>query len=145
MVKLDERSARIAAKWWADRLRSGAKLDNADPSQAGGMAFIMGKILQNKMAQKRTLEQVQVFEDSLFEELRDQKTFTTHVAGVDYHPTGVFLRAAEKAGIKLGGSCLPWKTHMYYIDGVVKVSYGYGAPIESIEAEVSEPGKESVR
>lgn len=137
-VGLPEEAARIAAKWWADRLREGAKLDHGPRSLEDTFAIGLGTYLQRRSARGRTPEQIQAFEDALFKELMEKKLFPiTYVTGIDYHPTGIFLRAAEKAGIKLGGGCLPWKTHMYYIDGEVKVSYGYGAPIESIQAGVS--------
>lgn len=122
--------AKVAAKWWADRLRDGAKLDNADPSQAGGMAFMMGKMLQSKMAQKRSLEQVQLFEDILYRKLLDYDEFWI---GIDYNPWGIFIESAEEAGFELSMSCLPWKTNMYFErSGEVKVSYGYGGDIKTI-------------
>ncbi len=134
MTVLDEKNARLAAKWWADRLRGGAKLDNADPSPTGGMTLLMGKMLQGKAAAGRTEEQIQRFEDALCEELKTHKIMgSQYIVGVDYHPQPIFERAAETAGIKLSGACLPWKTHMYIIDGEIQVSYGYGAPMKKIE------------
>jgi len=133
--KLNDESARAAAKWWADRLRYGAKLDHGARTPDDFVAPLLGTYLQRRSAKDRTEEQIQAFEDALFEELMERKMLPiTYIAGIDYHPTGVFVRAAEKAGIRLGGGCLPWKTHMYYMDGKVKVSYGYGAPIEDIDA-----------
>lgn len=129
-TKLSDEMAKVAAKWWADRLREGAKLDNADPSRAGGMAFMMGKIMQSRLAQERTLEQVQLFEDILYEKLLDLKYFWV---GVDYHPIAIFTEAAEEAGFQLSMSCLPWKTNMYFKEnGEVSVSYGYGATPKTI-------------
>ena len=128
-MAMNAEMAETAAKWWADRLREGAKLDNADPSSAGGMAFLMGKTLQASMAGKRTPEQVDLFEKILYERLLD---FTGRWIGVDYHPIGVFVESAEAAGFELSMSCLPWKTNMYFDDGVVKVSYGYGAEMRAL-------------
>lgn len=131
--KLDDDSARSAAKWWADRLRSGAKLDHGPRSFTDTFAIGLGSYMQKAAAKNRTEEQIQMFEDALYEELKAHELFPlSYIVGIDYHPPDIFLRAADKAGIKLSGGCLPWKTHMYYRDGKVKVSYGYGAPIEEI-------------
>ena len=129
-TKLSDEMAKVAAKWWADRLRGGAKLDNADPSETGAMTFMMGKMLQSSMAQKRTLEQIQLFEDILHKKLLDYDYFWI---GVDYHPIEIFIEAAKEAGFQLGMSCLPWKTNMYFGEnGEIKVSYGYGATPKTI-------------
>ena len=134
MNKLDEKIARAAAKWWADLLRRGAKLDHGDNSAIGRSTVALGKSVQIKAAVGRTDEQVQVFEDALCEELMKAKRFpASYVIGVDYNPHSMFLTAAAKAGINLGGCVLPWKTHMYYFDGKLKVRYGYGAPMTDIE------------
>ena len=132
--KLDDESAKIAAKWWADRLRHGAKLDHGARSPDDFVAPLLGTYLQKRAAKDRTPEQIQGFEDALYEELKAHELLPiTYITGIDYHPPDIFLRAADKAGIKLGGYCLPWKTHMYYINGVVKVKHGYGAPLEDVK------------
>ncbi len=132
-ITLDEKNARLAAKWWADRLRQGAKLDHGPKSMTDMFAIGMGATLQKNAAKGRTEEQVQKFEDALCEELKTHKILgSQYIVGVDYHPQPIFERAAEKAGIKFSGGCLPWKTHMYLIDGEIQVSYGYGAPMKKI-------------
>ena len=135
MTVLDEKNARLAAKWWADRLRAGAKLDHGPKSMTDMFAIGMGAMLQKNAAKGRTEEQVQIFEDALCEELLTHKFWTNCIMGVDYHPQPIFERAAETAGIKLSGGCLPWKTHMYIIDGEIQVSYGYRAPMKKINME----------
>ena len=133
-LKLNDESARTAAKWWADRLREGAKLDHGPRSLTDFVAVGLGRSIQEAAAKGRTEEQIQRFEDALYEELKVHELLPiTYITGIDYHPVDIFLRAANKAGIKLSASCLPWKTHMYYINGVVKVRYGYGAPLEDVE------------
>jgi len=124
-TKLTDKMAKVAAKWWADHLRSGAKLDNADPSEIGAMTFMMASVLQSKMAKTRTLEQIQLFEDALYNKLLD---YDDYWLGIDYHPWKIFNESAEEAGFELSSSCLPWKTNMYFEEnGEVRVSYGYGA------------------
>lgn len=93
------------------------------------MAFMMGKTLQATMAGKRTPEQVDLFEKILCEKLLD---FTGFWIGIDYNPWGLFVESAEAAGFELSMSCLPWKTNMYFRDGTVKVSYGYGGEMKTI-------------
>jgi len=131
-TKLSNEMAKVAAKWWADRLRESTKLDNADPSETGALTFMMAKILQSKMAEKRTLEQIQLFEDVLYKKLLD---YDYYWIGIDYHPIKIFVEAAKEAGFELSMSCLPWKTNMYFGEnGEIKVSYGYGAPLKIIRS-----------
>lgn len=128
--RLSDKMAKIAAKWWADRLREGAKLDNADPSETGFMTFMLGKMLQAKIAQGRTLEQIEAFEEALYRRLLD---YDRYWLGIDYHPWGLFIESAEEAGFELSSTCLPWKTNMYFEEsGEIKVSYGYGALLKTI-------------
>jgi len=124
--------AKVAAKWWADRLRDGAKLDNADPSETGALTFMMGSILQSRFAKNRTLEQIQIFEEVLYKRLLN---YDNYWLGIDYHPWGMFIESAEEAGFELSSCCLPWKTNMYFKEnGEITVSYGYGAPLKTIHS-----------
>jgi len=130
---MNEELARKAAKWWADQLRNGAKLDNGDPSTTGVMTMMMGLLNQQHAAAERTPEQEQAFEDALTEillALDDQHARWGF--GVDYHPGGILQDAAEQAGIDVDMCCLPWKTHMHFEDGEVKVACGYAAPLETL-------------
>jgi hypothetical protein len=130
-----EEKARVAAKWWADLLRKGAKLDHGDPSQTGGMIMIMGKVLQSKVSENFTLEKIQKFEDALVEKLLNPEDYSHYIRfglHVDYNPASIFVECAEEAGIKLGMVSLPWKTNMWFRDDKITVSYGYGAPSKVI-------------
>ena len=130
---MDEDTARRAAKWWSNFLKSGSKLDHGDNSMTGFVAKGLGFSLQKKIMDTYTPEKIQMFEDVLVEELMKYSSYTrTVVLGVDYHPDKLLGDAAQAAEITVD-SVLPWKTHMYIEeDGLIKVSYGYGAPLEII-------------
>jgi len=130
---METETARKAAKWWADQLRNGAKLDNGDPSNGGGMAMVMGLMLQHDMAAKRTPEQIQAFEDALVDVIQEQDEWQLRMGfGVDYHPDDVLTAAIDRSGVKVDMTCLPWKTHMRFDGDQVRVSCGYGAPSETL-------------
>lgn len=128
--ELTDNMAKVAAKWWADQLRGNAKLDNGDPSETGAMTCMMASVLQSRSATKRTPEDIDRFEETLYRKLLETTHFTI---GVDYNPCGTLVDAAKEAGCYLGMSCLPWKTDMFFrTDDSIQVSLGYGAPRETI-------------
>ena len=131
---MNEQTARKAAKWWADHLRNGAKLDNGDPSPTGAMTMMMGLDLQRTMAAKRTPEDVQRFEDALTQTLLGVEDWKLRMGfGVDYHPDRILQLAIDFSGIQVGTTCLPWKSYMHiHEDGKITVSCGYGASLETL-------------
>jgi len=130
---MEEETARKAAKWWADQLRNGAKLDHGDPSRAGGMAIVMGLMLQKDMAAERTPEQIQAFEDALVDVLLGMDEFEARMGfGVDYHPDHYLQTAIGRSSVKANMACLPWKTHMRIDGDQVRVACGYGASFETL-------------
>ena len=130
---MEDGIARKAAKWWADQLRGGAKLDNGDTSRRGGLTMAIGLMLQNAVASKRTPEQIQAFEDALVDILQGLEDVELRYGlGVDYHPDRVLQAAIDASGCPVSMTCLPWKTHMHIKDGEIMVACGYGAPLETI-------------
>jgi len=126
-------TAEKAAKWWADRLRGQAKLDNGDTSKTGGMAWAMPMMLQQTEKDQRTLEQIDGFEDALTDVLMENESRIEFSGfGVDYHPDWILTKAAERAGVSLGMVSLPWKTYMRIQDETVHVAEGYGAPFKEL-------------
>ena len=120
--------AKTAAKWWADHLRNGAPLDNGDPSPTGGMAMIVGLMLQANRSKGRDPIVVDRFEEELSQHiLKDEYTQRCGIH-VDYSPGGTLQDAAERAGLELGMTDLPWKTNMWFRDGEISVAVGYGSP-----------------
>ena len=84
---MDEDTARRAAKWWSNFLKSGSKLDQGDSSMSGLVAKGLGSSLQRKIMNTYTPEKIQMFEDALTEGLIKSSSYTrTIVLGVDYHP-----------------------------------------------------------
>jgi len=126
---MKKETAQKAAKWWADKLRNKSMPDNGDRSETGMITSIFGAMLQHE----HTEEDVKKFEDCLADllENHDKDYFYNLkyiVFGVDYHPEPVLSDAAEKAGVKLSMTDLPWKTNMWIEDDKVLVAAGYGEP-----------------
>lgn len=131
---MNKDSAKAAAKWWADQLRGGAKLDNGDESRQGGMAMMLGLLAQSAERKGRDTGKVDAFEEALarrFEAIDDGK-WKFPIAGVDYHPDRHLVEAAEEVGLDLGMASPPWKTSMYSLAGKVTVYCGYRAPEEVV-------------
>ena len=130
---LTDAMAKTAARWWADHLRKGAKLDNGDPSDTGAMTHMLASIMQSKAATKRTPEDIDRFEETLYNKLFSPE-FTYFTLSVDYGPCGTLADAAKEAECYLSMSCLPWKTQMFFMtDDSVTVSLGYGGDREKLE------------
>ena len=121
-------TAQKAAKWWADQLRDTAPLDNGDTSFNGAMLSVMAMMLQSVEKAKQTTDQIDAFERELANVIEQQDDQYYVSVSVDYHPDRILQCAAQKAGINLGMTTLPWKTSMSIKQDVVMVSCGYGAP-----------------
>lgn len=128
-------SAKAAAKWWADQLRGGAKLDNGATDPANVMARGLAGMLQKQEASGRTPQSIDLFEAALarrFEAIDGARCWGS-IAGVDYHPDRILSEAADEAGINLGMASLPWKTSMHCREGdKITVHCGYRAPEEVV-------------
>lgn len=125
---MNKNVAQKAAKWWADQLRGIAKLDNGDNSITGAMTFGLAAMLQETERQKQSTELVDKFELELTNVIMEQDRIWT--IGVDYHPDGLLQEAADRAGLPLGMTTLPWKTTMWIDEKEVSVRCGYGADVE---------------
>lgn len=134
---------RVAAHWWADRLREGAKQDAADGMINAFATWASGTIPQP------TTEQIDRFEVALADELESFLDTTEwdpdrpdwgscyRCVDVDYGPCRELANAIEAAGISR--LHLPIKTTMRIDPGRVQVGYGYGAPFEDVEWTDPEP------
>ena len=129
-------TAQRAAKWWANQLRGNATLDNGEHSPSGIMTMGLAAHLQKIEKQKQTPELIDKFELELTKALTDAEHFWC--VGVDYHPDMLLQEAADKAGLPLGMTSLPWKTTMWIKDDKISVSCGYGAEIVVLEDEAEE-------
>lgn len=128
-----ETEFKVAAKWWADLLRQGhVKQDNgeSDP-MAQGLAHLASSLAHQKV----TAAKVDQFEELLFQIL-SEKSLSSHRRGLgwgtDYHPDSMLSEACEGAGLGDGFMLLPIKTRCFTEPGLVRVRYGYGAPLETI-------------
>lgn len=117
-----------AAQWWATVIQN-PKFDNGDSSNTGFMANMLATI-----ASERTDPQgdsVKAFETAVEEALiKANEDGQLRYVGCDYHPDRLLAECAAKAGVD--EMRFPWKTHMYFHDDKIEVSYGYRAPIEVI-------------
>ncbi len=122
---------KVAAKWWADKLRNVGlgNFDNGDSSSAGGLAMILAGMLA--MDTKPSDESIDLFEKELAETIKEQvESRGSMTLSVDYGPDYILGSLAEKTGVSTNG--FPWKTTMWVRSNEVTVSAGYAAPAETI-------------
>lgn len=134
-------AARIAAKWWADRLRHGSKIDIGDSSME---VQIAGILEQAKAEKGRTPEMIDQFEELLAEFIANQFDLPANKKQsyppdavelyTDYGPHGDLQDVIDAAGIGSGG--FPMKTAMaVYRDGRIMLRYGDGAKLQELHDE----------
>lgn len=126
--------AQIAAKWWADKLRSKQQpgRDYTRPGENDPMAQML--VESQAKTPDFSTEQIEAFElrlgIALVAEIivsqNGHEDFHLSI-GVDYHPCDLLEDAARKAGIATLEGFLSWKTRMWISNGEVKVREGYGA------------------
>lgn len=146
---------KVAAKWWADRLRFGAKMQSSSPdtraispkdSQTTDMIDIFSMLAASREP-TLTEEQLDEFETILASIIRKrfmkeedwQKAKENPHWGsafrtlhVDYGACGELRAAYQAVGGNVGAGVFPIKTTMWINPGSVKVSYGYGSPEEEL-------------
>lgn len=136
---MKENTAKLAAKWWADHIREGARLDNGDRSYEGAMAMGMAKMLQKKELESWTIETIDAFEQELADRFFKYETDGYVCILNDYAADPVFHECAQKVGVRLGIATLPWKTSMYILTkngkDTIKVSLGYGGKFVELDSE----------
>lgn len=125
-----------AAMWWTSILRD-PKLDNGDDSPM--MAVITTLSKEHHPAQPEDglelffLHLSGYLNDKLGEMNPDSYEVRYGIGlSVDYHPDQVLAECATVAGLRLGISDWPWKTHMTVKPDEVSVSYGYRAQPEVV-------------
>lgn len=136
-----EKEIQVAAKWWADQLRTKARQDNGDFMHNAMMAIL------TRQQQPIEKQKGDLFEAKLIELLtkeRNERQSATNVneyyrngmscLSVDYGADLTLRKAAEEAGVDIDMR-LPVKTNMWIEQGKVSVSCGYRAPIEILYSE----------
>lgn len=135
------KEAAVAAKWWADQLRTGFEPNNGSADEEGTVAntlknnpspFAKGLFSRTADEEQCTPERVDAFEAALakgIQEMLAQEFQSSYgnTFGVDYHPDPILSKALAEADIKESMTTLPWKTHMNVFEGRVTVGAGYGA------------------
>jgi hypothetical protein len=111
--KITEENAKKAAKWWADILRNGAKMDIA-----------------KKERKQLPPEKIDAFEKSLTELILEKNPACL---SFEFAPDVKLYEAAERVGVELDDVGLPWITNMFFEKGLVKVRRGYGAALEVLK------------
>lgn len=131
---MDKELAQKAAHWWADFLRGQPPmLNNGDTSPTGDWTVLLASMVQQIEISKGHPADATVFEYELAKDLQTLDVKQLFI-GVEYHQDDIPQHAAEKAGVDLGSTRLPWKTRMY-IDtekGTIKVAEGYGSPLKEL-------------
>lgn len=120
--------AEVSAKWWADALRGGAKLDNGDPTRTGGMAFVLGMLAQRIPTEEELIKFQEQLAIDIDVAIELSSLYPTLYIGCDYGPNKILTDAADKVGMKYTSTTFPWKTRMNVMPGnVTEVAHGYAA------------------
>ncbi len=122
---------KVAARWWADKLRNvePGNFDNGDKSGAGSFAMLMYSMLA--MSKQPATETIDKFEERLAETIKEQvEARGSMTLSVDYGPDDILGSLAQESGVSTNG--FPWKTTMRIETNKVSVSAGYAAPVENI-------------
>ena len=126
--------AKVAAKWWADRLRNvgPANFNNGDQTERGGMAMMMATLLgMDKQAPKGNIDQ---FEEQLAQAIEENVEKNGDLTiSCDYQPCCFLADIADECGVDTFN--FPWKTVMWVEKDKVTVRFGYGAAPQTIFGE----------
>ncbi len=117
----------VAAEWWTDVIRGGAKQDNGDHLSAAIM-----EVFAEKNQQVIPEEDLLGFKRELIKRLTDKKDSNIIKLFTDYYPNQILQEAADAGGLKVTTLTFPCKTYMKIKKGEVQVEYGYRADFETI-------------
>jgi len=124
----------VAAKRWADQLRTRTKQDNGD---------LMTEMMVNMVAEVQSPTEsakVEAFEAELADALSAPDVgYAGRCLSTDYGPGGLIRQAAITAGVTPDCPPFPMKTCMWIDDDKVTVSHGYSAPVVQLWPEEPEP------
>ena len=129
-----QEQAKVAARWWGEQLKNPTfkTLSDAERSDPATEAIAMAEMMAGIMPRNTTDMQIAVFVDFLEARILQDEFIVRYGLHVDYGPGPDLADAADAAGILVTPSTFPWKTHMWFQDGGVQVSLGYGAPTEEL-------------
>lgn len=130
---MNERVAKLTAKWWRKKLEC-CHHDNGDTSSSSSFACFMADMLAQKHAP--TKSQLDIFENELTRLIMESKMFNVYLR-CDYNPCQMLSDAAEVANIN--PCCFPFKTNTSTIEDRVEVSDGYCAKwVEISESDLAQ-------
>ena len=119
---LTAKQIEVAVQWWGERLKV-PTFDMGADSRGSMMAEMMATVYHKSESE----DTVTMFKQALAKELKRTKERVEWLCvGVDYWPGKILSDALEAAGVEVGMTQLPWKTQMWFQDGGVQVSLGYG-------------------
>lgn len=133
-------AAAVAARWWADLLRTLAPPAADDRAKLGNpvaamYADIMTRELQRREAKQLDAAKIQCFEDELrirVETEIQERSYWGAIVKVDYDPDYNLQGSAKRAGIIPARYLFPIKTCMRIWSDSVAVREGYGAPWKTL-------------
>lgn len=117
---MKEETAKVAAKWWADKLRDGNP--NVD---IGDKEMNFNLLVLRSLFDKPSEDQTDAYEIALCEALLSSEYDRVSLY-VDYHPEGLL----DIQGFDL--HLLPFKTGMIIENDTISVKEGYGNPYNVI-------------
>lgn len=125
-------TAGVAAKWWADQLRNGARLDAGDGlglSLEGQLRGLLLQVLERKN-NGITDAVIDAFETALAgiidAYLLENGSYPPMWIAVDQRPDDTLQQAATEVGFPAGSATFPWKTEMEVTTTTVRGSTGNG-------------------
>ena len=93
-----EKNLELMANWWAEQVcKPSLNWNNGDRSESGGMAFILGNLIANKVREKISADTYEKFKKIFVELALNFYADKGYLPGfcVDYHPSA-FLAAVAK-------------------------------------------------
>lgn len=123
--------SKVAAKWWADKLRhiGPGNFNMGDSTPNGGAAMASGTRLALRFQPAE--ENIDCFEEILEKKIEEiVEEYGSAILSVDYGPDWILSKVAENANVSTHG--FPWKTTMWISKKRVSVRSGYRAPTKVI-------------
>ena len=132
MDKYKEQIIELAASWWANVIKD-AKLDAGDDERDGAIAIVLGKMLQQPIAQEKSemfKNRLKEYLDIEFDKCLINNGMRSIILDCDYGPDRNLSEIAKQCDISENN--FPWKTTMWIGTNFCNVRYGYRHPIEAI-------------
>ncbi len=130
---LSSKQAEVAAKWWTDQLRRPTfkTLSPKERSDPGSAPAAMAEMMATAYAPQQEEERLIAFQNELQRVLETEDTAFLRLS-VDYNPSRLLAKIAERAGISTSINAWPWKTTMRFDGNGVQVSLGYGTAYQEL-------------